>query len=148
MDDDFVKPGVLVCNDEVIKAIVEYGKKSISLKGALTTAISRLLIIVNNMTIHLFYCPALHARTVQTFLHGACVQMRDINSPVSNYLDVFDAVLVSANKTINCLAHISVSIIEFGVGFDKFQGTNRRLHRPLSGGIWCFLHFDCPSQNR
>ena len=42
MDDDFVKPGVLVCNDEVIKAIVEYGKKSIALKGALT-AISRLI---------------------------------------------------------------------------------------------------------
>ena len=43
---------------------------------------------------------------------------------------------------------IPVSIIEFEVNFDKFQGTNRRLCRPLSVEILCFLHFDCPSQNR
>ena len=30
------------------------------------------------------------------------------------------------------------SIIEFGVNFDKFQGTNRRLYRPLSVEI-CFF---------
>ena len=74
-------------------------------------------------------------------VHLPCVQIRDINSPVSNYaigcfwcrLAVFDR-----------LAHNLCLDIEFGVGFDKFQGTNRRLYRPLSGGICLFPAFWLP----
>ena len=80
---------------------------------------------------------------MQKSLHGACVRARELNTPVlcRNGCDSDIRMLPSQSLSFRTQFGNPVSIIEFGVNFDKFQGTNRRLSSIIGRNLFvsCIL---------